>query len=71
MYTRHPNNPKSVVFLKPERTKSVVLDGVLLTMKKCAKCSAEFWAEETDVKCGPCRSAVRKKATATRRKNTA
>ena len=68
MYTRNPANPKSVIFLKPERTKSVVLDGVLLTLKQCVKCDAEFWAEETQVKCKPCRSAVRKKTTAKRKK---
>lgn len=71
MYTRNPNNPKSVFYLKPERTKSIVLDGVLLTLKKCGKCSMEFYGEETDVKCGPCRSAVSKKVIATRRKKTA
>ena len=71
MYTRNPANPTSVLFLKPEPTKSVVLDGDLLTLKKCAKCNAEFWAEKIDVKCEPCRSAVRKKATAAKRKKTA
>jgi hypothetical protein len=67
MYTRNPANPKSVIFLKPERTKSVVLDGVLLTLKKCVKCDAEFWAEK-EMKCQPCRNAVRRKTTAKRKK---
>jgi hypothetical protein len=71
MYTRNPANPKSVIFLKPERTKSVVLDGDLLTLKQCAKCNVEFWAEEVQVKCEPCRSAVRRKTTTAKRKKTA
>jgi hypothetical protein len=70
MYTRNPNNPKSVIFLKPERTKAIVLDGKLLTLKKCAKCSAEFYGEENQAKCEPCRSAIGKRST-TKRKKTA
>jgi ribosomal protein S27E len=68
MHTRHPTNPKSVVFLKPERTKAVVLDGVLLVLKNCVKCSAEFWGNETQVKCEPCGRAVRKSPAKRKRK---
>jgi NADH:ubiquinone oxidoreductase subunit F (NADH-binding) len=71
MYTLKPGNPKSVVFLKPEKTKSVVLDGKLLILKRCAKCDAEFYGEETQVKCEPCRSAVRRSATTKRKKKSA
>jgi hypothetical protein len=47
LYTRNPNNPKSVVFLKPEKTNAGVLDGKLLTLKKCAKCSGVLRRRES------------------------
>jgi hypothetical protein len=71
MYTLKPGNPKSVVFLKPERTKSIVLDGKLLLLKRCVKCSADFYGEEVDVKCESCRNAVRRSTAAKRKKQTA
>jgi len=68
MYTLKPGNPKSVVFLKPEKTNSVVLDGKLLTLKRCVKCDVEFYGEEARAKCEPCRNAVARKSTTKRKK---
>jgi hypothetical protein len=42
-------------FRKVERAKSVVLNGKLLILKKCAKCDVEFYGEETQPKCEACR----------------
>jgi hypothetical protein len=49
-------------FLKVERAKSVVLNGKLLILKKCVKCSAEFYGEEMYLKCEECRKRRKKSA---------
>lgn len=69
MYTLKPGNPKSVVFLKPEKTKSVVLDGKLLILKRCVKCDVEFYGEDIQVKCEPCRNAVGRSVTKRKKKS--
>jgi len=71
MYTLKPGNPKSVVFLKPERTKAVVLDGELLVFKRCVKCHADFYGTQRELKCEPCRNAVGKRSATTKRKKSA
>ena len=59
------------IFFKVERAKSVVLDGKLLILKRCAKCDAEFYGEETHLKCEACRNAVAKSNSTAKRKKRA
>lgn len=43
-------------FLKVERAKAIIQDGVELTLKPCVKCKTEFCGTENQHKCETCRS---------------
>jgi hypothetical protein len=47
--------------LKVQRAKAVILNGVKLTLKKCAGCKAEFYGTEMQTRCEKC-LAKRKRA---------
>jgi hypothetical protein len=42
-------------FRKIERAKSVIGNGVELTLQECAKCKAEFYGTATQLECDICR----------------
>jgi hypothetical protein len=49
-------------FVKVERAKVMVKDGLALHLKACAKCGIEFYGTEGEVKCEACRGKKKRRA---------
>jgi hypothetical protein len=49
-------------FLKVERGKAIIQDGVELNLKSCAKCKNPFYGTESQTKCESCRKKKRGRA---------
>jgi hypothetical protein len=48
--------------MKVQRAKAVILNGVKLTLKKCAGCKDEFYGTEMQTRCENCLAKKRKRA---------
>jgi len=53
---------KSLIFMKIQRAKSVILNGQHLFLKECAKCGSDFYGTQKQTRCDECVGKRRKRA---------